>query len=138
VSHQLSQLLPEIPRRCAPLTPEFNMTLRTVVLYGNSLVVSSIGASLQGRADLQVSSVDATRPQAEERLRTLQPDVVIFDLAAARPEFAIDLWQAQPHLLLIGVDLLTHRALMLSGQPSRLLTLDDLLEVMKDEERKRE
>jgi hypothetical protein len=114
------------------------MTLRTVVLYGNSLAVSSIGASLQGRADLQVSSVDATRPQAEERLRALHPDVVIFDLAAARPEFAIDLWQAQPHLLLIGVDLLTHQALMLSGQPARLLTLDDLLEVIKDEERKHE
>jgi hypothetical protein len=114
------------------------MTLRTVVLYGNSLVVSSIGASLQGRADLQVSSVDTTRPQAEERLRALQPDVVIFDLAAARPEFAIDLWQAQPHLLLIGVDLLTHRALMLSGQPSHLLTLDDLLQVITDGEHKHE
>ena len=49
------------------------MTLRTVVLYGNSLVVSSIGASLQGRADLQVSSVDATLPEVMERLRALQP-----------------------------------------------------------------
>ena len=114
------------------------MTLRTVALYGNSLAVSSIGASLQGRADLQVLSVDATLPEVMDQMCALHPDVVIFDLAAARPEFAIDLWQAQPHLLLIGVDLLTHRALMLSGQPSRLLTLDDLLEVMKDEERKRE
>jgi hypothetical protein len=113
---------------------DFNMTLRTVVLYGNSLVVSSIGASLQGRAELQVSSVDTTCPQAEERLRALQPDVVIFDLAAARPEFAIALWKTQPHLLLIGVDLLAHEALMLSGQPSRLLTLDDLLGAIKNEE----
>jgi len=114
------------------------MTPRTVALYGNSLVVSSIGASLQGRADLQVSSVDATMPDALERLRALQPDVVIFDLAAARPEFAITLWKAQPRLLLIGVDLLTHQALMLSSQPSRLLTLDDLLAVMKDEEHRHE
>jgi hypothetical protein len=110
------------------------MTLRTVVLYGNSLGVSSIGASLQGRADLQVSSVDATAPEVMDRLRALQPDVVIFDLAAARPEFAITLWKAQPRLLLIGVDLLTHQALMLSSQPSRLLTLDDLLHVIEEEQ----
>ena len=109
------------------------MTLRTVVLYGNSLAVSSIGASLQGRADLQVLSVDATLPEVMERLRALQPDVVIFDLAAARPEFAITLWKALPRLLLIGVDLLAHQALMLSSQPSRLLTLDDLLHVIEEE-----
>lgn len=108
------------------------MPVRTVVLYGNSLAVSSIGASLQGRADLQVLSIDANLPEVLDRLRALQPDVVIFDLEAARPEFAITLWQALPHLLLIGVDLLADRALTLSSQSARLHTLDDLLEVIQD------
>ena len=58
-------------------------------------------------------------------------DVVIFDLAMAQPEFAIALWKAQPRLLLIGVDLTTGQALVLSGQPSRLLTMDDLLQVIE-------
>ncbi len=105
-------------------------TMRKVALYGNSLVVSSIGASLQGCAGLQVCSVDAILPDAALRLGALQPDVVIFDLTMAQPEFAIALWKAQPHLLLIGVDLATGQALMLSGQPSRLLTIDDLLQVI--------
>jgi len=105
--------------------------MRTVALYGNSLVVSSIGASLQGRAGLQVSSVDATLPDAASRLGALQPDVVIYDLAMAQPEFALALWKAQPNLLLIGVDLTTGQALVLSGQPSRLLTMDDLLQVIE-------
>ena len=105
--------------------------MRTVALYGNSLVMSSIGASLQGRAGLEVFCVDATLPDAAERLCALQPDVVVFDLAAARPEFAIALWTAQPRLLLIGVDLTTGQALVLSGQPSRLLTMDDLLQVIE-------
>jgi hypothetical protein len=105
--------------------------MRKVALYGNSLVLSSIGASLQGCAGLQVSSVDATLPDAAKRLGTLRPDVIIFDLAVAHPEFAIALWKAQPHLLLIGVDLTTGQALVLSGHPSRLLTMDDLLQVIE-------
>ena len=105
--------------------------MRTVALYGNSLVVSSIGASLQGRAGLEVKYVDATLPNAASRLGALQPDVIIFDLAVAYPEFAIALWKAQPRLLLIGVNLTTGQALVLSGQPSRLLTMDDLLQVIE-------
>ncbi len=105
--------------------------MQTVALYGNSLVVSSIGASLQGRAGLQVLSVDATLPDATERLDALKPDVVVFDLAAAQPEFAIALWKARPRLLLIGVDLTTSQVLVLSGQPARLLTMDDLLQVIE-------
>jgi hypothetical protein len=106
-------------------------TMRKVVLYGNSLVVSSIGASLQGRAGLQVVSVDATQPNAAQQLDQVQCDVVIFDLATARPAFAIDLWETHPQLLLIGVDLTTGQALALSSQPSRLLTMDDLLQVIE-------
>ena len=105
--------------------------MRTVALYGNSLVVSSIGASLQGRAGLEIRCVDATLPDAASQLSALQPDVVIFDLAVAEPEFAIALWKAQPRLLLIGVDLTTGQALVLSGQSSRLLTPDDLLQVIE-------
>ncbi len=106
-------------------------TMRKVALYGNSLVVSTIGASLQGHAGLQVSSVDATLPDAASRLSTLQPDVIIFDLVMAQLEFAVALWKAQPRLLLIGVDLTTGQALVLSGQPSRLLTMADLLQVIE-------
>src|SRR5512139_1534260 len=105
--------------------------MRTVVLYGNSLVMSSIGASLQGRAGLQVLSVAATLPDAASQLGALKPDVMIFDLTMAQPEFAIALWKAQPSLLLIGVDLTTGQALVLSGQPSRLFTMDDLLQVIE-------
>jgi hypothetical protein len=105
--------------------------MRKVALYGNSLVMSSIGASLQGRAGLEMSNVDAALPDAASRLRALQPDVIIFDLAVAQPEFAIALWKAQPRLLLIGVDLKTGQALVLSSQPSRLLTMDDLLQVIE-------
>ena len=104
---------------------------RTVVLYGNSLVVSSIGASLQCRAGLRVLPLDAALPDAAQQLSALQPDVIIFDLATTLPNDAIRLWRALPALLLIGVDLSKGAALVLSGQPARMLTTNDLLHVIE-------
>ncbi len=46
--------------------------------FNSEQFVSSMGASLQGSADAML------------------PDVVIFDLVVAQPEFAIALWKAQP------------------------------------------
>jgi hypothetical protein len=104
--------------------------IRTLVLYGNSLVVSSVGASLQARAGLQVVPLDAALPGVAGQLSALQPDIIIFDLAAAQPDFAITLWKARSQTLLIGVDLVMGRALVLSGQASRALTTDDLLQAI--------
>lgn len=105
--------------------------MQTVVIYGNSLVVSSIGASLQGCADLQVVLVDLNAPDAQQCLKALQPDIVIFDLGTVRSDFPVALFKETPHLLLIGVDLTADRALLLSGQPARVLTTEDLLQVIR-------
>ncbi len=104
--------------------------MRTVVLYGNSLVLSSIGATLRGRPDLQVLVLDASQPGAAERLKTLAADVVVFDQATTPPQLAIPLCEANPDLLLIAVDFRTGQALVLSSQSSPALTTDDLLHVI--------
>ena len=105
--------------------------MQTVVLIGNSLLMSSIGASLQDCAGLQVLTVDAQVYDAAHRLGALQPDVVLFDLGAAQRDFAMTLWKAQPDLLLIGVDLATNQALVLSGHRTRAYTTEDLLQVIQ-------
>lgn len=105
--------------------------MRTVALYGNSLTLSSIGGSLQGRAGWQVVSVDPAQQGAVERLLTLRADVIVFDTATADPESAIGVWKSQPNVLLIGVDPATDRALVLRGQSSQMITPDDLVEVIE-------
>jgi hypothetical protein len=106
---------------------------RTVVLYGNSLVVSSVGASLRDRAGLELVRLDAGVPDAAQRLEALRPDVVLFDLATAQPDFAVTLLKEHTKLLLIGVDLTNARMLVLSGHESNVLTVDDLLHVIADQ-----
>ena len=110
--------------------------MKTVVLYGSSLAVSSIGASLRGCPGLRVLVMDSALATAGEHgaaqgLAALRPDVVLFDLAAVPTDFAIALWKAQPGTLLIGIDLLADRALVLSGQPARAHTTADLLQVIR-------
>jgi hypothetical protein len=100
-----------------------------VVLYGNSLAVSGIGASLEGRPGLQLVRVDAAERSAEA-LRELEPDVVLFDLATARPD-VVELWRRDRPILPIGVDLLKHRFVVFTGTSSRALTTDDLLRVIE-------
>ena len=111
--------------------------MKTVVLFGSSLAISSVGASLQGCAGLRVLVVNSEAPPAAavhdvaQRLAALQPEVVLFDLATVPSDFAIALWKERPGTLLIGIDLLSSQALVLSGQSTRAHTTEDLLQVIE-------
>ncbi|MCU0487238.1 MAG: hypothetical protein MUC85_14130 [Anaerolineales bacterium] len=105
--------------------------MKKVAIYGNSLVASSIGASLQACSDLQVLSVDLAMPEPKRQLCEFQPQIIIFDVAVTRPEEIIGMWEIQPRLLLIGVDIGKGQALVLSGQTTRALTTTDLLQVVE-------
>jgi hypothetical protein len=102
----------------------------TVALYGNSLVLASIGARIERRTGLQPVTIDAALPGAIEKLSALQPDVVLLDLGATQPDPVLALWKAWPELLLIGVDLGTDQMLILSGRAARALTTEGLLETL--------
>jgi hypothetical protein len=103
---------------------------QTIVIYGISLAVSSIGASLQACPDLQILPVDPSMPGLKLHLAAVQPDVIIFDLAVSQPEWLLALWKVQPHLLLVGVDLAKSQALLFSSQPAQVFTTVDLLQVI--------
>ncbi len=105
--------------------------MRTVAIYGNSLVLSSIRASLEHLAGLRVLSFDAATSGTAERLGALHPDAIIFDLGS---EFdsAVALCKAQPDVQLIGVDVAADQALVLSGRSSHVLTTDDLVQLIEE------
>ena len=104
--------------------------IRRVVLYGSDLVVSTVGANLQGRMGYQILQIDPLLPDALQRLDAVRPDVVLFDLASTQPDFTISVLRKHPGLLLIGVDLKTDKMLVMSSEESRLLTTDDLVHMM--------
>jgi hypothetical protein len=101
----------------------------TVVLLGNSIALSGVGASLEARPGLRVVHADGASTFAEE-LGGLEPDVAVFDLATNEPD-VVDLWRRHPGVLPVGVDLLSHQAVVFSRESSSVLTTDDLLHVIE-------
>jgi hypothetical protein len=94
--------------------------------------VASVGASLQDKPGLELLTLDASLPGALQRLDPLAPDVVLFDLATAHAvEDAVSLLAAHPNLVLVGFDLTSHRALLLSGEQSTVLTTEDLMQIIE-------
>jgi len=105
--------------------------IRTVVLYGSDLVVSTVGENLRGREGFQIFQIDPLLPDALQRLDAARPDVVLFDLAGTQPDFTITAPRKNPGLLLIGVDLGSDKMLVMSGEESRLLTTEDLVQMIE-------
>ncbi|MBN1887136.1 MAG: hypothetical protein JW850_04070 [Thermoflexales bacterium] len=104
---------------------------RNVMVYGNSLVVSGIAASLEHQPHLSVHQVNAAN--WPHQFESIKPDVLIFDLATDQPQATIALLKDHPHLLLIGVDLGSNCMFLWGGRPARTLTLQDLVQVIHSE-----
>jgi hypothetical protein len=103
-----------------------------VVLYGNSLLIAGVEASLRGRPDLDVVRIDTALSDAGTRLNALRPDVVIFDLIAPHySEFAIPFLREHPGLPLIGLDPNSKTVTVLSNQRYTALTVNELAQVIQ-------
>jgi hypothetical protein len=103
--------------------------MKKVVLYGKSLVISTIGASLHDCRHLQVLVVDPALPDANQQLEALEPDAVIFSLGAAQPESLLSFLQL-PDVLLIGVDPETQQALVWTARQSAAVAAMDLVSLI--------
>lgn len=103
----------------------------TIVLFGNSLVVSSIGASLVHLPSLTLHQIDTSLSELEQHIQREHPDVLIFDLATDYPISPITLLKEYPRLLLIGIDISNAKMLVLSSRQTQALTIDDLTHVIE-------
>ena len=104
---------------------------RRAILYGNSLILEGVRASLAALPGLEVLDQPLDIPLEPDQ--TKGPTTVIFDLEAIRPDFLLILLQ-QPCLQLIGIDPETHQAQVWSGRQVRVVVSADLIEIIQDEE----
>ena len=104
--------------------------IQRVMVYGNTLVLAGIEASLSLDPDCEVIGHALTANQPE--LSKLQPDIVVFDLAAVPPEYLLEQLPSQPDLLLIGIDPESHEVL-LTGQAAGSITLEQITQIMRNQ-----
>ena len=89
------------------------------------MALSCVQASLQARAGMRVLPA--------HQLATDQPDVIVFELTTSQIESLSAVWKAQPQILLLGLDLAEGGALAVSGHASRVLTVEDLVQVIESQ-----
>lgn len=102
---------------------------RRVILYGKSVIVGSVGASMRDVSGLEIVPLVPPLPEAKE-LDALAPDAIIFDLEAAHPDAALSLLRQRPGLLLIGVDPSSDELVIVSSRQRRVVAVADLLDLV--------
>jgi hypothetical protein len=102
---------------------------KQVVIYGNSVILGTIEASLKLCSGLEVT----TLPQREPRsLDALNPDILVFDLDATQPQEVFSLFKTDPAILLIGISPDVNLVQVWSGRQIRELSTPDLLDLIKN------
>ena len=107
------------------------MVTRTVLLYGQSLLLPLVAASLEDSADVRVTQA-TTWPDACQLLAEGMPDVLIFDLTDTCESQVLPLLFENPDLVLIGLDTELNQAVLVSGQQAQALTLNGIREIVRN------
>ncbi len=106
------------------------MGKRKVFIYGGSLFMAGVKASLELDPDLDITMAAEESLQAGEALVEGRPDAVIFDLTTGQPESVFNLVTHYPTVQFVGVDFTQQRALVLSNQERRVSSMQDLMQAL--------
>jgi hypothetical protein len=104
--------------------------IRTVVLYGDSIVLTSMAAVLMQQKDVLVQHIGAD-PDWIGQVKKLNPDIILFDLAATRTEELLSQLLGKTAPRLIGIDVDRRRLLLLNAQQVEGIEISDLLQAIR-------
>ena len=98
---------------------------RRILLYGKSVILGSIEASLQRYSHFEVTTL--TDPlQDSLSFDTETPDIVLFDLEAPQPEAPFFLLKTNPSLVLIGISPGINLVRVWNSQEQRDMSMQEL------------
>ena len=106
------------------------MGKRTVLLFGNSMLLSLVANSLEQSPNLHVIH-ETSWSEVAARAVDCEVDVLIYDLDSSSESAILPMLYENPHLLLIGLDVETNRAVLIAGQEASLLTLERVKEIVQ-------
>jgi len=104
-------------------------TNKRILLYGNSLILGSIGDSLRRSPQFEVTTL---LPPLEgiQKVDSLKPDILLFDMEITRPEAVFSLLESDPNLQVIGISPDVNLVKVWSIKELREVSMGDLLEVI--------
>ena len=106
------------------------MERRTIVLYGQSMLLTLVAASISQSERLRVIQAESWQ-EVEALADDCPPDVLIYDLTGATEGLILMLLNRNPRLQLIGLDAEANRAVLITGRETCSLTLDLIKEIVQ-------
>jgi len=102
---------------------------RRVLLFGKSIILGTVGASLARYPDLEVVALSPPLPDVKA-LEALAPDVILFDVSDGGPDAAFALLKNCANLLLAGINPENEEVGLWSSTKGEVMTADDLLQLI--------
>ncbi|MBN1581990.1 MAG: hypothetical protein JXA89_14895 [Anaerolineae bacterium] len=102
-----------------------------VVLLGDSVLIDGVAAGLVGGQVPDMVRINTLTADIVERLKSLQPDLIVFELDAPRSSSIFALLREQPGILLLGLDLDYSQVLVLNSQQHITQTMSDLYQIVQ-------
>lgn len=102
-----------------------------VVVYGSTLPMAGVAASLKTNQSLEVVCVDSHASTLRQSLGDLDPDTIVFDLSDPSASMDVTLLRHKTGVQLIGVDPGSDDILVLSGRPQQALSVAELVHVIQ-------
>ena len=93
--------------------------------------MEAVAASLASWWTLAVIRLEGDAVDVKERLRSLAPDVIIFELDSPSSPIILSLLIERPQILLIGLDLDSSRVIVLDSHPQAARTMNELYLVVQ-------
>ena len=107
-------------------------TNKRILLYGNSLILGSIANSLCRSPQFEVTTFLPTL-EGIQKVDSLKPDILLFDLETTRPEAVFSLLESDPNLQVIGISPDINLVKVWSIRELHEVSMGDLFEVIKSE-----
>jgi hypothetical protein len=104
-----------------------------VLILGDSLLMEGVAVSLAGCPQLSLIGIDSTDFDVWQKVDSLNPDVILFELETPHSPFILSLLKERPGILLLGLDLSSSRMIVLNSRQHCSKTMHDLCQIVEAE-----
>jgi len=104
-----------------------------IVLFGDSLLMDTVEAGLDDLPHIGVMRIHAGVSNVNDRLKSLTPNLVIFDWDADHCHFVLPFLRDQPGTPLLGLDITASRAIAVCSREHAVYSINELSRIIQQQ-----
>jgi hypothetical protein len=104
---------------------------RVVALFGDSLLIDTIEASLQDDQELGIVRIHASVNDVLARIKALCPDLVILDMQDPHTQFILPFFQEESSVPLLCLDVSCSKVIALTCKHFTAVSAGDLAQIIR-------